>query len=317
MKKILALLLTFVLFLTACTGSHPLTAFDTYSPWTHGETLVYAVEHYSVAVQNGVDVEDSKLVLATGRQTVTTLREGQYYIITTEWYLDFECADDGITVRDEITTFIRMSDIGRRFHPVESRREVIVRRKTDGNNFLRGDINPNLSHTIETNYSALISIFTPHGGTAQSQNIRRGSDVFFDNESLFFIVRAFDTLGGQIQRFNLNNMFDFHRNSIIAHPMVVTPMTENQSRTIINSDNFVATEHTPIHNNQISTHAVRIGIDGSRSGQPIHAWYAINDYYYDGNTARKLLVEYMTYTVIFATNVQTRIRYRLESVSWV
>jgi len=333
MRKLSTILLSFLLssmlFLTACGGSVDITAFDAVSPWIHGESLVYEIKHYTVEVRNGVDVEYTKAVIAEGQQTVTTRAEGQYYVIITEWFLDFVCAYGGITVRDEITTSVRLSNRERLYRPVESSREVIIRRKVNGDGFIRGDVNPGLSHIIGTNYSTLTSVFTPianigpdgiiYRGIPTTETMRLSRNLVFDNESLFFIVRAFDNLGGQIQRFNLSNMFDFHRNGIRSHSMIVTPVTtETQHRQILNPDNFVATENTPIvRDNEISTHAVQISLDSGRAGQPILAWFAANDYYNNGNTARKLLVEYMTHTLDFMTNTQTRIRYRLERVEWV
>lgn len=344
MKKLVFLLLSLTLFLVACGGGETAVAvFDETSPWEHGETLVYSIEHYRIERQSGNDVEDSREVLARGAQTVTTRANDarNRYFITTDWYLDFECGDCDDTddcsdnncsdiVRDTIITSATiMSDLLRPT-PTHSTRTVITRRKVASDGYSRGDINPNLSHQIITFYDpthiqGLTSTFRPiigeeeNGdlifGTVSERTIPSGR-ISFDNESLFFVVRALRDLGNNRPiRFDLNNMFDFHRNGIMSHPISVTSASDTQNLPIGNLTNFVTSDGTSI-NGEIETYAVQISLATQRPGQPIRAWYAVNDYYSNGNRASKLLIEYYTHTIDFSSPIQTRIRYRLINVCW-
>jgi len=334
MKKLVFLLLSLTLFLVACGGGGTAVAvFDETSPWEHGETLVYSIEHYQVERQSGNDVAESREVLARGTQTVTTRANDARtrYYITTDWYLDFEC---GICdadycsdmVRDSIVTSATiMSDLLRPT-PTHSTRTVITRRKADGDGYARGDINPNLSHQIITYYVPILtSTFRPIIGEEENGDLIFGTDsqrtipsgrISFDNESLFFVVRALRDIGSNRPiRFDLNNMFDFHRNGIMSHPISVTSASDTQNLPVGNLSNFVNSDGTPIVG-EIETYAVQISLATQRPGQPIRAWYAVNDYYNNGNRASKLLIEYYTHTIDFGSHLQTRIRYRLQSVKW-
>ena len=314
MKKSLFFLtcLILVLALAGCAGGPSHIPFYTppNTPWQNGETLVYSVERYRVVTAGGVE---TVTVLGTGTQRVTVTEQGGNFVITTDWRLT--CEESGV----EDTILTEAVVIGATFAPVSSRREARIRHKSGGEGYTAGDINTARSHIITADYTALTTYYTPYGGTPERRNIPTGSA--FDNESLFYVVRALRGLGGaQPVTFSLRNMFDFHRNNISAHSISVSGgATPVQRRVELdNLQHFVNADGAPANNgDMIYTRAVRIALAGSNPGPPITAWFTEHEYTDGTNTARRLLVEYMTYTVDFPNlNSQTRIRYKLQEISW-
>ena len=287
------------------------------SPWlTRGERLVYQVERYTVSFDGGNEV--NRTVIGRGTQIVTTILEDGQYTITTEWSLTHLNGYGEYTdITDTITT---VSVVFRNTLRTVSSHRVVRVHHTTGDNI--GQIDPSRSHDITV--VGLTSTFAPYGLDTSYHEVREfPAQATLCNDALFESVRRLRDLGTDRTAFvNVQNPFDFHRNNIRSHRLEVSTVSSEpveKPTLLANPSRFLDGDGNPANfDNLIYTNQIRIAIAGSNSGPAITAWFAAHTYNDGTHSSRRLLIEYVTHTVnIPDLNSHTRIRYRLQEVSWI
>lgn len=249
MKKRLAyILLAFIAVFTAvgCDACNPVVSavLDDKVPWnmpTLYEKSVFTAEKYLMKSEDKVSVKDK--LLSSGRVEFLLEEAGSVNGIPCaklSMNMEITYNDDSENGADKSLTDKMSSEVVFQkvsLSPVSSVKtaDLAIRKKADGS----AEIND--SYTVSTDYSEGVSkfVWTKRDGESQrSMNVKFSGQVF-DNEQLYYAVRAFSALKvSQTQTFKLYNAFDsFMTNQTANYTMTLHVAADTADRLLTGWEN--------------------------------------------------------------------------------
>lgn len=258
------------------------------------EKCVYSVEEYTMMEINGLSTRDKQLSSGTLEFTLEEADNGNASLdMRTEiTYFDIEenGSDRGLT--DVYTSNVVFDKLT--LAPRSSAKSAAIAKRSD-----RDD----KSFSLTVDYGANTETLTFAGGEPQTRTIDLKGQ-YFDNEQLFFLMRAFPNLTTSgSQSFTLHVPLDAFSYSHPAYGMIMSVGKDAQA---VRLEKWKGESDYSMEKAEDGTlapqcYSVSVSINGANSGTPILATYAVNPFVITPNISTTKVMTSMT-TSAYGTN---------------